>query len=184
MRLEEIVEINQGIPLSRIRVKADMESEERTVYSFEKESTALVPKNIEEVDQNIPLADENMILFNMVSYTAKRGMEDDIGKIIPSNYVIITLRSGDVDLDYLAWYMDQSEEFKRELFKLQQGSAVLSLPINEFRKMRIKLPSLEFQNKMGSLSRLNRKRERLFRERQYLIEKSMIKINEGELGNG
>lgn len=47
MKLEDIADVTQGITLSRIRIKENMETEERTVYSFETESKIKVPKDIE-----------------------------------------------------------------------------------------------------------------------------------------
>ena len=184
MRLEKIASIKQGITLSRIRFEDEMETEERKVYSFEKESKIKVPKNLNKVDQNIPQVIKGMILFNMVSYNAKKATENDIGKIVSSNYVMITVTDKNVDSDYLAWYMDQGESFKRELFKIIQGSAVLSLPINEFRQMSINLPELEFQKRIGNINRLNSLRKKLFLEREELIQKSVTTINEGEILNG
>lgn len=184
MKLEKIADIKQGITLSRIRLEEDMEIEERVVYSFEKESKVKTPKNIKEADQEIPLVEENMILFNIVSYNAKKATREDLGKIVPSNYVIITLKDKEIDPDYLAWYMDQSETFKREINKIIQGTAVLSLPINEFRQMKLKLPNLDFQKKVGSISRLNKKKKKLFLEKEELIYKSLVTINEEEILNG
>ncbi|MCF6461742.1 restriction endonuclease subunit S [Clostridium sp. Cult3] len=184
MRLEDIADITQGITLSRIRVKENMETEERTVYSFETESKIQVPKDIEKTDQNIPIITDDIILFNITSYNAKKATEKDIGKIVPSNYVIIRVKDKNVNTDYLAWHMDQSESFKRELNKLKQGSTVLSVSINEFRKMNIKLPKLSLQEKIGRINDLNRRREELFLERQKLIEKLLMTINEEEMQNG
>lgn len=184
MKLEEIADIKQGIPLSRIKLTDGMDTEDRIVYSFEEESTVKVPKNISEVDQNIPLVQKGMILFNLMSYNAKKASEEDIGKIIPSSYVKIVLKDKSIDVDYLAWYMDQSEQFKRELFKIIQGTTVLSLPINEFRQMKIKIPDLAFQKKLGSISRLSKKRQKLYFEREELLCKALVTINEEELLNG
>jgi len=184
MRLEDIADITQGITLSRIRIKENMETEERTVYSFETESKIRVPKDIEKTDQNIPIVTDDLILFNITSYNAKKATEKDIGKIVPSNYVIIKVKDRKVNVDYLAWYMEQSESFKRELHKLKQGSTVLSVSINEFRKINIQLPKPGFQQKIGKINDLNRRREELFLERQELIQKLLITINEEELKNG
>lgn len=184
MKLEDIADVTQGITLSRIRIKENMETEERTVYSFETESKIKVPKDIEKTDQNIPVVTNDIILFNITSYNAKKATEKDIGKIVPSNYVIIKVKDKKVNTDYLAWYMDQSESFKRELHKLKQGSTVLSVSINEFRKINIKLPKLSFQQKIGKINDLNRRREELFLERQELLQKLLITINEEEMQNG
>lgn len=184
MKLEDIADITQGITLSRIRIEKNMETEERTVYSFETESIIKVPKEIEKSGQDIPVITEDIILFNITSYNAKKATGKDLGKIVPSNYVMVKVRDENVDPDYLAWYMDQSESFGRELHKLKQGSTVLSISINEFRKVEIKLPSLEFQKKIGKINNLSRRRAEIFLERQNLIEKALIAINEEEMING
>ncbi|HSH35105.1 restriction endonuclease subunit S [Schnuerera sp.] len=184
MRLEDIADITQGITLSRIRIEDNMEVEDKIVYSFETESKVKVPKDVKKVNQNIPVIEKDMILFNITSYNAKKATKEDLGKIVPSNYVIVKIKDENVNSDYLAWYMDQSESFRREIHKLKQGSTVLSISINEFRKMSIKLPRLEFQQKLGKINNLNRKRKELFIERQTLIEKSLITINEEEMRNG
>ena len=184
MRLEDIADITQGIILSRIRIEDNMEVEDKIVYSFETESKVKVPKDVKKVNQNIPVIEKDMILFNITSYNAKKATKEDLGKIVPSNYVIVKIKDENVNSDYLAWYMDQSESFRREIHKLKQGSTVLSISINEFRKMSIKLPRLEFQQKLGKINNLNRKRKELFIERQTLIEKSLITINEEEMRNG
>ncbi|MEY8303732.1 hypothetical protein FYJ27_04665 [Anaerosalibacter bizertensis] len=185
MRLEKIVEITQGIPLSRIRINSTIETEERTVYSFENESSVAVPKLTEEINQNIPLVEEDMILLNLTSYNAKKAEKTDLGKVIPSNYIIIKVKNRDtVDPDYLEWYIDKSESFKRELHKIKQGSIIMSIPINEFRKINIKLPNIEFQRKLGKVNSLNRRRKQLFLEREELLEKLLITVNEEEMING
>ena len=180
-KLEDIADIVQGIPVSRIRTEEAMELEERTVYSFESESKVLIAKNGEKMGQKIPLVERDIILFNIVSYSAKKATEEDLGKIVPSNYVIVRLRDRNISPDYLAWYMDQAEGFKRELNKLRQGSAVLSIPINEFRKIDLRLPSLEVQDRIGKINKLKERRKNLFLEREELIEKAMVIINEEEL---
>lgn len=181
LRLEDICNINQGIPLTRIRIGKYREKEERTVYSFESESKITVPKNIEDIEQKIPLIEEDMILVNLTSYKAAKAVKDDVGKVIPSNYIIIEVKNKTkINPDYLAWYIDQSQDFKRELHRIKQGSTIMSIPINEFRKIRINLPSLEFQNNLGKIDSLSKKRKRLFLEREELIKKSLVTINEGE----
>lgn len=71
-KLEDIADIVQGIPVSRIRTEEAMELEERTVYSFESESKVLIAKNGEKMGQKIPLVERDIILFNIVSYSAKK----------------------------------------------------------------------------------------------------------------
>jgi len=185
LRLEEIANINQGIPLNRIRLRKSMEKEERIVYSFESESNIEVPKDIEDIDQKIPIIRKGMILLNLTSYKAKQADREDIGKVIPSNYIIIEVKNKEkVDPDYLGWYIDQSEGFKRELHKIKQGSIIMSIPINEFRKINIELPNIKFQEKLGKINSLNKKRKKLFMEKQELLNKSIIAINEEETLNG
>lgn len=153
-----------------------MEREERLVYSFETESSALlVPKNIEEVNQKISLVREGMTLLNLTSYNSKKASKADIGKIVPSNYIIIEVKNKrKVNPDYLEWYMDQSESFKKQLHQIKQGSTIKSISINEFRRMKISLPSLEFQEKLGKINNLSRKRKQLFLERQELLENHLL----------
>lgn len=182
MKLEDIADIVQGIPLSRIKTEGSMELEERKVYSFESESKVLLAKD--RGSQKIPLVEESMILFNIVSYNAKKARREDLGKVVASNYVLIKLKDTRVNPDYLAWYMDQSEGFKRELNKLRQGSTVLSIPINEIRKIKLNLPSIDIQDKIGKINKLKERRKDLFLEREELIEKAMISINEEEVDNG
>lgn len=182
MRLEEIAEVTQGIPLNRIRVYKGRETEKKMVYSFERhENEIVIPKR---TDQEIPLIEEDTILFNLVSYRAKKAIKDDLGKVLPSNYISIKVKTDKVVCpNYLAWYMDQAESFRRELHKLKQGTTVRSLPVHEIRKMKLNLPSLEVQEKIGSLNWLNRKKEDLFIEKQELIKKTMISINEEVINN-
>lgn len=181
MKLEEIANISQGIPLNRIRIKKGMKTRKEHVYSFEKESEMLIPLDIDETQQKIPLAKEDMIVLNLTSYNAKKIEKESIGKIIPSNYIIIEIKNKNiVDPDYLEWYIDKSQSFARELHKIKQGSIVLSIPINELRSIRLKLPSIDFQRKLGKVSKLNKKREELYRERKELIEKLLITVNEEE----
>lgn len=181
MRLEEIANINQGIPLNRIRIEKGMKTRREYVYSFERESKILIPADIGETDQKIPLAEEDMILINLTSYNAKKIRTEDIGKIISSNYIIIEIKDKNiVDPDYLEWHIDKGENFARELHKIKQGSIVLSIPINELRRIRLKLPNIDFQKSLGEINRLNKKREELYRERKELIEKLLLSINEEE----
>lgn len=184
MRFQEIANITQGIPINRIRVGKGLETEERYVYSFEKQSKVMVPSNTEETNQDIPFTKEDIILLNLTSYRAKKIEKEDIGKVIPSNYVIIEVKDKKrVDPDYLEWYIDKSESFARELNKIKQGSIVLSIPVNEFRKMRLNLPDISFQRKIGRIYSLNKKREKLYKERKELIEKLLVTINEEECNN-
>lgn len=185
MRLEEIANIKQGIPLNRIRTSKHTGNEKRMVYSFETESQVLVPKNIEDIEQKIPIIKEDMILLNITSYNAKRAEKEDLGKIVSSNYVIIEVKNKKkVNPDYLGWYIDQSESFKRELHRIKQGSTIMSIPINEFRKVNIRLPDIDFQEKLGNIYKLSNQREKLFRERKNLLEKYLLVINEEEILNG
>lgn len=185
MILEEIVNINQGIPLNRIRLKKAMERQERFVYSFEEESKIQLPKNIKEADQHIPLVKEDMILLNITSYNAKIAEIEDLGKVVSSNYMTIEVKNpSKVDPDYLEWYLDKSESFKREIYKIKQGSLVRSIPINEFRKLNIKLPDIEFQRTLGKINKLEKKKKELFKERQDLLKSSLITINEEAIING
>lgn len=179
MRLEQVAEISQGIPLNRIRIKQGMKTQKINVYSFERKTEILAPLNIRESEQAIPVAVKDMVLLNLTSYNAKKIEVEDVGNIIPSNYIIIEIKDKSlVEPDYLEWYLDKSNSFARELHKIKQGSTILSIPINELRRIRLKLPNIEFQRDFGKVNALNKRREKLFEERSLLLEKALITINE------
>ena len=179
MRLEDIADIGQGIPLNRIRTGKGIKTREEYVYSFEKQAKILIPFDIGEADQKIPLAKEDMILLNLTSYTAKKVIDEDRGKVIPSNYIIIDIKNNNrVDPDYLEWYIDRSQGFARELHRIKQGSTILSIPINELRRVKLNLPDIQFQRRLGAVNRLNRVRDELYMERRELIEKLLLTMED------
>lgn len=181
MRLNTIADISQGIPLNRIRIKKGVDVKKEYVYSFEGDSQITIPVDTENADQHIPFTKPDMILINLTSYKAEKIEVEDVGKIIPSNYIIIEVEDRQlVDPDYLQWHIDKSQRFARELHKIKQGSTILSIPINEFRRLRLKLPDIEFQKKLGRINKLQKRREKLYEERKKLIERLMLALDEEE----
>lgn len=178
MKLEDVADISQGIPLNRIRIKEGIKARKEYVFSFEKESQILIPSNPKDAKQYIPLAKKDMVLLNLTSYNAKKIEQKDVGKVIPSNYIIIQIKDKNtVDPDYLEWYIDKGQDFARELHKIKQGSIIRSIPINEFRKIRLKLPDINFQRKLGKINKLNKKRDKLHKEKKELIQKLLTTID-------
>lgn len=69
------------------------------------------------------------------------------------NSGMIILRSRDIDKinnKFIYWYM-KSDKIQKEIMSIKTGSAQPQLPISILKNLQIKLPSIEFQNKIVSL---------------------------------
>lgn len=180
MRACDVLEISQGDTLNRI--SSDGDAMVVKVYSFDDKGSISISNN---EYKKASLVENNMILMSMMSYKAKIANSYDVGDLIPSNYLTIKIKdNSQVDINYLYWYLSHSDEFKRELLKIEQGTIRRSIRIAEFRDLKLQLPSLEMQKKIGNISSLINEKENLVKRESELLRKALKTINREALDNG
>lgn len=177
MKIEDIANIYQGIILSRIK-NQDVQTEKCPIYSFieDEDNYVEIPKDNEYKSQ-IPFTKKNMVLLNLTSHRASIIEEDEEDMVIPSTFIVLE-PNGEVDSVYLEWYINESRDFKKSLHIIKQGSAILTIPIQGFKEIKVKLPPIEVQQKISRISKLMKEEKRLREEKEELFKKVLKYINQ------
>ena len=108
------------------------------------------------------------------------------GKLILSNLAIIRINNIDVlDPFFLCWYINNNKAALKELKKLKQATAAVSvIPLNMLKSFDIVLLPIEKQRLIGKTNELKRKRDRLMRiietKKSDVLAQQLVKACEKE----
>ncbi|MGN1156480.1 MAG: hypothetical protein ACI4TK_09910 [Agathobacter sp.] len=112
------------------------------------------------------------------------------GKLILSNLAIIRINNIDVlDPFFLCWYINNNKAALKELKKLKQATAAVSvIPLSMLKSFDIVLLPIEKQRIIGKINELKRKRDRLMRiietKKSDILTRQLVKTFEKESKNG
>ncbi|GGM28232.1 hypothetical protein GCM10011351_12670 [Paraliobacillus quinghaiensis] len=172
MHLQDIAEIKTGIVLTR--KKAELEFNVKATYRL------LTLRNIEEdgIFNGQPFdvfksddvlspryfTEEGDIVMRLSDpNTAVYISKGQVNLLVPSNFVLIKVKSDQVLPEYIAWYLNR-DSIKQELEKSQSGTRIVSTNKNVLKSLSIEMLSLDKQEALIKLLRLHRKEKRLYQK--------------------
>ncbi|MDO4555253.1 MAG: hypothetical protein Q4B70_08940 [Lachnospiraceae bacterium] len=176
VELGKIGSFTHGAVLSRIKPKGTEEGIELPVLTIrqlllEEEGESPEQQAYTKVSQKkrnaLPLAREGMIVIGLTSFhkaVVLTAQHKDL--IIPSNFLILEFPGGIMDANYFAWYFNEHPGMKQMCqIAIQGDSKVKVLSIHVIRKLTIDCPDLVTQMAVGNLYRLQRQKDRLWKEK-------------------
>ena len=122
--------------------------------------------------KDLTLSKQGMIVIGITSYKAFAITEAYENRVIPSNFAYLECHE-DVDPDYVAWYFNEHPHIQKQLTLAMQGSIIRALSVQMLRELKIEVPRLALQQKLGSIYQLKIKRQKLLIEKRKLEEKVM-----------
>lgn len=110
-------------------------------------------KSIENLDEKYLCLEGDVLIKITPPYTAVAINKELHGTVIPAQFIIIRLKGKSVVPEYLAFYLN-ADEMKREIMLSATGNIVSMLRIGTIRDLKIPIPDLEKQLKIGEVSKL------------------------------
>ena len=177
MKIEKIANIYQGITISRIKNHKE-KTEKYQIYSFVdgEENYINIPKE-EKLRSEIPFTKRDMVLLNLTSHRASIVEEGEENMVIPSTFIVLEPQKN-INPYYLEWYLNDDRDFYKNLQIIKQGSIIQTIPIQSFREIKINLPPMEVQQKIGNISKMIKRSRSLFEEKEKLLKDMLIYINQ------
>ena len=133
-------------------------------------------------DKELPFVQKGDLVFGLTAHQSMVVEAALDGALLSSNFVKLELDENYVDRYFMMWFINQSQDFRRLLEKLKQGSITKSLSIEGLRDLKTELPSIEKQELIGNLYRLELKRIKLNLQK-HRIYKQYLKSLYQEKGN-
>ncbi|MBU5428429.1 restriction endonuclease subunit S [Tissierella pigra] len=177
MKIADIANIYQGITLSRIKNHKG-ETEKCLIYSFvdSEENYIDIPKD-ENLRAEIPFTKGDIVLLNLTSHRASIIQDGEEGMVIPSTFIVLEPQRY-INPYYLEWYLNDDRDFYKNLQIIKQGSIIQTIPIQSFREIKINLPPIKVQEKIGNVSKMIKQSRNLFEEKEKLLKDMLIYINQ------
>lgn len=155
MKLKNIVGINVGQNVSRIKDKEDKVSR---IYTNEDLLNDLHEKHIGLVRKTkIGIARNEKyfiyagdILYSFISSTAGIVSQENDGKIINQNFARLTLNTKEIDPRYLCYVLNESISVDKQMSILMQGSVVPKMTPAILSEINIEFPELSKQLEIGN----------------------------------
>lgn len=122
--------------------------------------------------KDLTLSKQGMVIIGLTSYKAFVITKAYENRVIPSNFAYLQCDEG-IDPDYVAWYFNEHPQIQKQLTLAMQGSIIRALSVQMLRELKIEVPPLALQQKLGSIYRLKSQRQKLLIEKQKLEEKVM-----------
>ena len=122
--------------------------------------------------KDLTLSKQGMVVIGLTSYKAFVITKAYEHRVIPSNFAYLQCDEG-IDPDYVAWYFNEHPQIQKQLTLAMQGSIIRALSVQMLRELKIEVPPLALQQKLGSIYRLQSQRQKLLIEKRKLEEKIM-----------
>lgn len=178
MKIQELASVTQGIFISRVSVhENDSDGQWVQLYNppdaknISKEAEwAYIKKTKKQEDVTTRWGDVIIGISTKKAYPVVDN--EDIGKMIVSNFVLLRPTFGKLDGSFLAWYFNHHRDMKRQHSLAQQGVGTTVLSVQAIREMEVNLPAYERQEIMGKIYILTIKKKR-WMEQQVELEESL-----------
>lgn len=181
LKLESLGKVTHGVTLSRVEPK---KGEDQVVYELftmqdlsketvqygiiSEKQEAFVSKEKFDVHS---LSQKGSVIIGLTSYKAIVIEENHEGKIITSNFAYVELDQNKIDPYYFTWCFNEHPEIQKQLTIATQGSIIRAISIQMLRELKIPIPPMDMQKKIGKVYELKRKKEKLLFEKNVLEEK-------------
>ena len=174
-----------GLTLSRIEAKPGETSQIFELFTMQELSKETGNYDLEVHPQfikvsekrlkDLTLSKQGMVIIGLTSYKAFVITKAYENRVIPSNFAYLQCDEG-IDPDYVAWYFNEHPQIQKQLTLAMQGSIIRALSVQMLRELKIEVPPLALQQKLGSIYRLKSQRQKLLIEKQKLEEKVMNQL--------
>ncbi|WP_322781316.1 restriction endonuclease subunit S [Staphylococcus haemolyticus] len=111
------------------------------------------------------------IVINMMTSECVIVSQQHHESILPYNYTHIEIDIAHIDANYFVYWMNASSQAKSQLNQFKQGgSLVKKLTLNQLKQLKMTLPPLEQQQRIGKLDERRRHLKYLQAKRTYLMD--------------
>ncbi|SII92108.1 Type I restriction modification DNA specificity domain [Mycobacteroides abscessus subsp. abscessus] len=111
------------------------------------------------------------IVINMMTSECVIVSQQHHESILPYNYTHIEIDTARIDANYFVYWMNASSQAKSQLNQFKQGgSLVKKLTLNQLKQLKMTLPPLEQQQRIGQLDERRRHLKYLQAKRTYLMD--------------
>lgn len=111
------------------------------------------------------------IVINMMTSECVIVSQQHHDSILPYNYTHIEIDTAYIDANYFVYWMNASSQAKSQLNQFKQGgSLVKKLTLNQLKQLKMTLPPLEQQQRIGKLNERRRHLKYLQAKRTYLMD--------------
>ena len=111
------------------------------------------------------------IVINMMTSECVIVSQQHHESILPYNYTHIEIDTAHIDVNYFVYWMNASSQAKSQLNQFKQGgSLVKKLTLNQLKQLKMTLPPLEQQQRIGKLNERRRHLKYLQAKRTYLMD--------------
>lgn len=111
------------------------------------------------------------IVINMMTSECVIVSQQHHESILPYNYTHIEIDTAHIDANYFVYWMNASSQAKSQLNQFKQGgSLVKKLTLNQLKQLKMTLPPLEQQQRIGKLDERRRHLKYLQAKRTYLMD--------------
>lgn len=162
----ETVEASQGITLP-IYDQRMMEFDDGVF-----QPTTHQPKKVTlSTTQQAKMVHTGDIVINMMTSECVIVSQQHHDSILPYNYTHIEIDTAHIDANYFVYWMNASSQAKSQLNQFKQGgSLVKKLTLNQLKQLKMTLPPLEQQQRIGKLDERRRYLKYLQAKRTYLMD--------------
>lgn len=162
----ETIEASQGITLP-IYDQRMMEFD-----SGEFQPTIYQPKQVTlSTTHQAKMVHTGDIVINMMTSECVIVSQQHHESILPYNYTHIEIDTAHIDANYFVYWMNASSQAKSQLNQFKQGgSLVKKLTLNQLKQLKMTLPPLEQQQRIGKLDERRRHLKYLQAKRAYLMD--------------
>ena len=169
-QIEEVAKLQPGQLLTRIREVNEPNATGYVVYSgkhFLADSFQHNPDDgkqdkVIRTEETVVLVEQGMLLISLTTNKAAIVSKEHGGYLLTSNYVKVAYDVGKIDPNYFCYIYNESDEVKKQIAVNEQGSSLVSrLSLQQLRKFELFCPSLEEQQRVGAIYRLQQQRELL-----------------------
>lgn len=179
MKLEELGKLSIGLTLSRIEAKPGETFQEFELFTMQELSKETGNHDVKVQFQfikvakkrlkDLTLSKQGIVIIGLTSYKAFVITKTYENRVIPSNFAYLQCGQG-IDPNYVAWYFNEHPEIQKQLTLAMQGSIIRALSVQMLRELKIEVPPLALQRKLGSIYQLKSRRQKLINEKQKLEE--------------
>jgi len=111
------------------------------------------------------------IVINMMTSECVIVSQQHHESILPYNYTHIEIDTAHIDANYFVYWMNASSQAKSQLNQFKQGgSLVKKLTLNQLKQLKMTLPPLEQQQRIGKIDERRRYLKYLQAKRTYLMD--------------
>ncbi|MGG1218223.1 restriction endonuclease subunit S [Priestia endophytica] len=185
MKLEDCANVIQGTFINRIQT-SNLNEESKIVYLLtlkEFNETLGLSYRISQ-DKNTQIyvrkdklskelfTDSNSLVMHTLSQKVAFLHKQYSGLLLTNNFIKIEFTK-QVDLNFMEWYLNEHPAIQRQIAFFSEGSVISSLKLSHIKDIKLSLPPYEQQKQMGKIKILQKKKEKLLKEKVYL-EQQMV----------